>query len=189
MQVPPEPVFLADDGTFVDVTNYVRFELERDDIRYGVLDLTVTFFHRERRVHCYLLHFFPVDDVKQNSQSPDPEWTEGFEFPPALLKLRVTLDRSIIPLYHQGCIAINSRGATVYGTKRTRLRRMILHVKYHESHLLNVLADTVSARTFSETADPFDFFLPARPFSASHPRRIGFWSTTDRERTCSRPPN
>ena len=43
MQTHPEPVFLADDGTYVDVTNFVRFELHHKDIRYGVLDLIVNF--------------------------------------------------------------------------------------------------------------------------------------------------
>ena len=41
MQTHPEPVFLADDGTYVDVTDFVRFELHHKDIRYGVLDLIV----------------------------------------------------------------------------------------------------------------------------------------------------
>ena len=53
---------------------------------------------------------FPVDAVKENVNTPFPEWTEGFEFPPALLKLRATMEGAIIPLYHQGCIAINTRG-------------------------------------------------------------------------------
>ena len=132
MQAHPEPLFLADDGTYVDVTDFVRFELDHQDIRHGVLDLIVTFVYRGRRERCYLLHFFPVDAVKENVHTPFPEWTEGFEFPPALLKLRAVIDDAIIPLYHQGCIAINTRGATIYGTKRTR---MILHIQHHESHL------------------------------------------------------
>ena len=182
MQVHPEPLFLADDGTYVDVTDFVRFELDHKDIRYGVLDLIVTFVYRGRRERCYLLHFFAVDAVKENVHTPFPEWTEGFEFLPALLKLRAAVEGAIIPLYHQGCIAINTRGATTYGTKRTRLRRMILHIQHHESHLLNVLAEAVSARPISENADPFDIFLQTRPFSASLPRRVGFWSATDRQR-------
>ena len=181
MQAHPEPLFLADDGTYVDVTDFVRFELHHQDIRYGVLDLIVTFVYRGRRGRCYLLHFFPVDAVKENVNTPFPEWTEGFEFPPALLKLRAVVDDAIIPLYHQGCIAINTRGATIYGTKRTRLRRMILHIQHHESHLLAVLAEAVSARPIAENVDPFDIFLQTRPFSASLPRRVGFWSTTDRQ--------
>ena len=43
MQRQQEPLFLAEDGTYVDVTNFVRFELNHDDIRYGVLDLVVQF--------------------------------------------------------------------------------------------------------------------------------------------------
>ena len=125
--------------------------------------------------------FFPVDAVKENANTPFPEWTEGFEFPPALLKLRATVEGAIIPLYHQGCIAINTRGATTYGTKRTRLRRMILHIQHHENHLLTVLADSVSARIFTENTDPLDIFLQTRPFSGSLPRRVGFWTTTDRQ--------
>ena len=181
MQAHPEPLFLADDGTYVDVTDFVRFELDHQDIRYGVLDLIVTFVYRGRRERCYLLHFFPVDAVKENVHTPFPEWTEGFEFPPALLKLRAVIDDAIIPLYHQGCIAINTRGATIYGTKRTRLRRLILHIQHHESHLLTVLAEAVSARPIAENVDPFDVFLQTCPFSASLPRRVGFWSTTDRQ--------
>ena len=125
--------------------------------------------------------FFPVDAVKENVNTPFPEWTEGFEFPPALLKLRATVEGAIIPLYHQGCIAINTRGATTYGTKRTRLRRMILHIQHHESHLLTVLAESVSVRVLTENTDPLDIFLQTRPFSGSLPRRVGFWTTTDRQ--------
>ena len=44
--------------------------------------------------------FFPVDAIKENVNTPFPEWTEGFEFPPALLKLRATVEGAIIPLYH-----------------------------------------------------------------------------------------
>ena len=121
MQTHPEPVFLADDGTYVDVTSFVRLELHHKDIRYGVLDLIVNFVYRGQRAQCYLLHFFPVDAVKENVHTPFPEWTEGLEFPPTLLKLRATVEGAIIPLYHQGCIAINTRGATTYGTKRTPL--------------------------------------------------------------------
>ena len=181
MQTHPEPLFLADDGTYVDVTNFVRFELQHGDIRYGVLDLIVHFIYRGRRAQCYLLHFFPVDAVKENVNTPFPEWTEGFEFPPALLKLRATVEGAIIPLYHQGCIAINTRGATTYGAKRTRLRRMILHIQHHESHLLTVLAELVSVRVLTENTDPLDIFLQTRPFSGSLPRRVGFWTTTDRQ--------
>ena len=126
--------------------------------------------------------FFPVDAVKENVHTPFPEWTEGLEFPPALLKLRATVEGAIIPLYHQGCIAINTRGATTYGTKRTRLRRMILHIQHHESHLLTVLAQAVNARTLAENADPLDIFLQTRPLSGSLPRRVGFWSHDDRQR-------
>ena len=50
--------------------------------------------------------FFPVDAVKENVNTPFPEWTEGLEFPPALLKLRATVEGAIIPLYHQGCRAV-----------------------------------------------------------------------------------
>ena len=49
---------------------------------------------------------------------------------------------------------------------------MILHIQHHESHLLTVLA---------ENADPLDIFLQTRPFSGSLPRRVGFWSTDDRQ--------
>ena len=70
----------------------------------------------------------PTEAVQQNVRQTFPDWTEGFHFPPALLKLTATLEGSIIPLYHQGCIAINTRGATLYGPKRTLVRRMIMHV-------------------------------------------------------------
>ena len=167
MQAHPEPLFLADDGTYVDVTDFVRFELHHQDIRYGVLDLIVTFVYRGRREQCYLLHFFPVDAVRENVNTPFPEWTEGFEFPPALLKLRAVVDDAIIPLYHQGCVAIDAGGPRCVGRRGGRL--------------LTVLAEAVSARPIAENIDPFDIFLPTRPFSASLPRRVGFWSTTDRQ--------
>ena len=116
--------------------------------------------------------FFPVDAVKENVNTPFPEWTEGFEFPPALLKLRATVEGAIIPLYHQGCIAINTRGATTYGTKRTRLRRMILHIQHHESHLLTVLAELVSVRVLTENTDLLTFSCRRAPFQA---RSLGAW--------------
>ena len=53
MQRQQEPLFLAEDGTYVDVTNFVRFELNHDDIRYGVLDLVVQFPYKGQRVQCY----------------------------------------------------------------------------------------------------------------------------------------
>ena len=145
-QQQQEPLLLEDDGVPVDVTHVVRFELNHGDIRYGVLDLIVQFSYKGNRAQCYLLHFFPVDTVKQNVRPTFPEWTEGFTVPPALLKLTVTLEGSTIQLYHQGCIAINTRGATVYGTKRTLFRRMITHVQYHEEPLLTLLENTVPAR-------------------------------------------
>ena len=136
MQAHPEPLFLADDGTYVDVTDFVRFELDHQDIRHGVLDLIVTFVYRGRRERCYLLHFFPVDAVKENVHTPSQNGQKGLNFRQHCSKLRAVIDDgAIIPLYHQGCIAINTRGATIYGTKRTRLRRMILHIQHHESHL------------------------------------------------------
>ena len=79
-------------------------------------------------------------------------------FPPALLKLRAVVEGAIIPLCHQGCIAINTRGATLYGTKRILLRRMIMHVQHHEQHLLAVLAKEITP-----DMDPLDAFLQARP--------------------------
>ena len=69
MQPQPEPLFLADDGAYVDVTDFVRFELNHSDIRYGVLDLIVQFTYRGQRAQCYLLHFFPVDAVKENANT------------------------------------------------------------------------------------------------------------------------
>ena len=65
MQTHPEPVFLADDGTYVDVTNFVRLELHHKDIRYGVLDLIVNFVYRGQRAQCYLLHFFQWMQLKK----------------------------------------------------------------------------------------------------------------------------
>ena len=43
------------------------------------------------------MHFFPKENVKPTF----PEWTERFHFPPALLKLRATVEETIIPLHHQ----------------------------------------------------------------------------------------
>ena len=41
-----EPLQLGDGGVPVDVAQFVRFELNHNDIRYGVLDLTVQFSYR-----------------------------------------------------------------------------------------------------------------------------------------------
>ena len=180
MQQQQEPLLLADDGTYVAVTQFVRFELNHDDIRYGVLDLVVQFSYKGHRAQCYLLHFFRAEAVKQNVKQTFPDWTEGFHFPPALLKLTATLEGSVIPLYHQGCIAINTRGATLYGSKRTLVRRMIMHVQHHEEPLLTVLASSVPAREAIQDMDPLDAFLQTRPFQGSLPRRAGFWTTNDR---------
>ena len=168
MQRQQEPLLLADDGTYVDVTNFVRFELNHGDIRYGVLDLIVQFPYKGQRAQCYLLHFFPVDTVKENVKPTFPEWTEGCHFPPALLKLRATVEGTIIPLYHQECIAINTRGATIYGARRTLVRRMILHTQHHEDHLLTVLADAVPAREIATNMDSLEAFLQHAPFQARY---------------------
>ena len=181
MQRQQEPLFLAEDGTYVDVTNFVRFELNHDDIRYGVLDLVAQFPYKGRRVQRYLLHFFPVDAVTQNANKPFPDWKEGFEFPPALLKLKASIEGAILPLYHQGCIAINARGASIYGARRTLVRRMILHIQHHEGHLLTVLSDAAPAREFVTHMDPLEAFLQTRPFQGSLPRRVGFWTFKDRQ--------
>ena len=114
------------------------------------------------------------------SKVPFPAWTEGFEFPPALLKLRASIEGTILPLYHQGCIAINSRGASIYGARRTLVRRMIMHIQHHEGHLLTVLADSVPAREIVTPMDPLEAFLQTRPFQGSLPRRVGFWTFNDR---------
>ena len=92
---------LEDDGVPVDVTQFVRFELNHNDIRYGVLDLTVQFPYRGSRAQCYLLHFFPVGPEKEKVKQTFPEWTEGFTFPPALQKLTITQEGSTKQLYHQ----------------------------------------------------------------------------------------
>ena len=42
-QTPQEPVQLEDDGEPVNVTSFVRFELQHNDIRDGVLDVEVQF--------------------------------------------------------------------------------------------------------------------------------------------------
>ena len=73
-------MFLADDGTYVDVTNFVRLELHHKDIRYGVLDLIVNFVYRGQRAQCYLLHFFPVDVVKENVHTPSQNGQKGLNF-------------------------------------------------------------------------------------------------------------
>ena len=39
-----------------------------------------------------------------------------------------------------------------------------LHIQHRENHLLTVLADSVSARIFTENTDPLDIFLQTRPF-------------------------
>ena len=75
MQRQQEPLLLADDGTYVDVTNFVRFELNHGDIRYGVLDLIVQFPYKGQRAQCYLLHFFPVDTAHL------PRMDGGISFP------------------------------------------------------------------------------------------------------------
>ena len=175
VQQQQEPLLLNDDGVPVDVTHFVRFELNHGDIRYGVLDLIVQLSYKGNRAQCYLLHFFPVDAVKQNVRPTFPEWTEGFNVPPALLKLTVTLEGSTIQLF-------NTRGATVYDSKRTLVRRMIMHVQYHEEPLLTLLESehTVPAREATQDMDPLDAFLQMRPFQGSLPRRAGFWTTHNR---------
>ena len=175
------PLLLADDGTYVDVRTVCYVSSSTMTIcAMGFWTLSCNFHTRGHRAQCYLLHFFPVETVKQNVRQTFPEWTEGFHFPPALLKLRATLEGSIIPLYHQGCIAINTRGATLYGSKRSLVRRMIMHIQHHEEPLLTVLAGSVPAREAIEDMDPLDAFLQTRPFQGSLTRRAGFWTFNDR---------
>ena len=78
MQQQQALLFLADYGTCVDVTNFVPFELNHGDMHCGVLDLIVQFPYQGQRAQS-------VDTVKENVKSTFPEWTEGFNFPPALL--------------------------------------------------------------------------------------------------------
>ena len=80
MQTHPEPVFLADDGTYVDVTNFVRLELHHKDIRYGVLDLIVNFVYRGQRAQCYLLHFFQWMQLKKMYIPPSQNGQRGLNF-------------------------------------------------------------------------------------------------------------
>lgn len=63
----------------------------------SILDLVVQFAQNGHRAQRYLLHFFPVETVKENVEQTFPEWTERVHFPPALLKLRARLEESIIP--------------------------------------------------------------------------------------------
>ena len=49
-QQQQEPLLLDDDGVPVDVTHFVRFELNHGDIRYGVLDLIVQFSYKSGAV-------------------------------------------------------------------------------------------------------------------------------------------
>ena len=69
------------------------------------------------------------------------------------------MEGTVIPLYHQGCIAINTGGATMHGARRTLVRRMILHTQHHEEHLLTVLADAVPAREIATNMDSLEAFL------------------------------
>ena len=39
----------------------------------------------------------------------------------------------------------------------------------------------MNARIFTENTDPLDIFLQTRPFPGSLPRRVSFWTTTDRQ--------
>ena len=75
---------------------------------------------------------------------------------------------------------INTRGATIYGSNRSYLRRMIMHIQYHEDPLLAHLAENVRSRPVGRDADPLNAFLQRRPFPAAQPRRPGFWTTNDR---------
>ena len=80
MQPQLEPLFLADDGTYVDVTDFVRFELSHGDIRYGVLDLIVHFTYRGRRAQCYLLHFFRWTQSKKMQIPLSQNGRKGLSF-------------------------------------------------------------------------------------------------------------
>ena len=53
--------------------------------------------------------------------------------------------------------------------------------QHHEDHLLTVLADTVPAREIATNMDPLEAFLQTRPFPGSLPRRVGFWTFTDKQ--------
>ena len=89
----------------MDVTPYVRFETGHEDINYGVLDVNVRFTHDQRAVSCYLLHFFPLGQVDQSHKRAIDGWAEGFNFPPALLKLSVFHENLTIFPFQKQCIA------------------------------------------------------------------------------------
>ena len=105
---------------------------------------------------------------KEKVKQPCPEWSEGFTFLPALQKLTITHEGSTKQLYHQECIAINTRGAAIYGSSRSYLRRMIMRVQYHEDPLLAHLAEHVPSRPVRRDADPFNAFLQSAPFQRRH---------------------
>lgn len=56
---------------------------------------------------------------------------------------------------------------------------------FHEEPLLRHIEATVPGRAVRIEDDPLNAFLQSRPFHDSLPRRVGFWTTTDRNK---RPP-
>ena len=81
---------------------------------------------------------------------------------------KVPSSRSII----RGVLQSTLGGPQRRMAQRTRLRRMILHIQHHESHLLTVLAELVSGRVLTESTNPLNIFLQTRPFSGS---LLGAW--------------
>ena len=116
MQQQQEPLLLVEDGTYVDVTHFVRFELAHNDIRCGVLDLVVQFNYKGQPAQFYLLHFFPVDTVTQNVKPTFPEWTEGICFPPALF----FFPRVRTPCGHGAQVIVEGREEQTDGGERNK---------------------------------------------------------------------
>ena len=140
----PEPVSLDVDD-FVDVTNYVRFEEQLEDIDYGVLDIQLTFRHEGHLFDVYLVHAFALAETYPKNSSVVPGWMDGFSFPPALTKMRAKYNNCWINVMVQQCVAINDRGVSVYGSNKGYRWRLVHHILYHEQELLALFDSKVRA--------------------------------------------
>ena len=149
----PEPVSLDIDG-FVDVSAYVRFEETLPDIQYGVLDIQVNFHHQDNLMNVYFLHFFALAENYPRCAAAVPGWQDGFNFPPALTKMRVQYQERWINVCTQQCVAINDRGISVYGSNKGYRWRLVHHILYHEQPLLALMESKVDAFSRSPIGSP-----------------------------------
>ena len=153
----------------IDVSQFVRFETQFDDIDCGVLDVVVSFWNEGQLIRMYLLHCFALTERYDKNSSLYAGWQDMFDFPSALLKLVATHQTRPLQLFQQQCIAINDKGISVYGPNKALRRRLIHHVMHHEKPLFDTWQALAPSLTREPIGHPHTTWHSARPAGINPP--------------------